>query len=283
MKKYSYNDWWFGRVTLNSTPVEFEKNDEPKVAEWQDFSDEDMIKIRKRQKEIFNERVSKLINELQQNFLQLHQQSEIKEMLVKDEMNECYRLLFKQKNIGERFISRQWNVTLEYNYLVQIQFYVESKLKNGISDGFAFIHSPKNKYQPEKVPPQIIAQSIWEYFKWLKNAFSLNENDLMATDGKINNPYQQIFINGYAYQMFLELVKIMVKDKTRLSDYGFIFHKMKSKYYNLIHKDTKEKTFIGILNNDFNAKIVAKKFPMRNDETRISIFDNIFDKYKDFF
>lgn len=285
--KYTYNDWWSGEVVLSLTPIEYEKDEMPKVVTWDDFSSEDIEKIKSKQEEIFKEKVSNLIDELKLNFLQQYKKSQIKEMLVNDEKNECKRLLFEQISIGKRFVSRQWNVTLENNYIVEIQWYVENKLKKGITEGFAFIHSPNCKYQPEKILPQIIAQSHWKYYNWLESTFfNKMSNDIFqsiepkADDKKKepNNPFQNVFLSEFSYQLFIELKELLVKPETQLSDYGFIFNKMKAK--ELINKDTKHKTFIDILNNNFDAEINADKFPFRNQKVHVHVFNEIYKKYK---
>lgn len=92
------------------------------------------------------------------------------------------------------------------------------------------------------------------------------------------NPYPTIFVNGYAYQMFLKLKELTVKKVTELADYAFIFHSMKTEKF--IDKDTKHKKFIEFLNDNHSTDISAIKFTFKKQDYKEPTYSSILNQYK---
>jgi hypothetical protein len=96
-----------------------------------------------------------------------------------------------------------WGILIEYQNLSDIQFYIKRTIKNGINDGYDFIHSPNNKFQDRRRPDyRIYGTFLWEYMNWLKLQFEkskiqlevnkdINKNwfkvGLAFADGRIDN------------------------------------------------------------------------------------------------
>lgn len=116
----------------------------------------------------------------------------------------------------------------------------------------------------------------------LQIQFSIDNVDRL--DGNANNipenPHPLIFLNGYAYQMFLELKELTVKEKTVVADYSFIFHKMKDKTIKAINSVVTEPAFIEFLNENFHTDISVTKLPYRNPDTKQPLYTATLDKYK---
>ena len=60
MKKYTYNDWLGGELILNYDCY-IPSGKEPTLVMWDDFNDEDVLLIKEKQKEIFDERIISLL------------------------------------------------------------------------------------------------------------------------------------------------------------------------------------------------------------------------------
>lgn len=89
------------------------------------------------------------------------------------------------------------------------------------------------------------------------------------------NPYPRIFINANAYQNFIELKKIIVREKYTLADYSFIYRKMWEDKY--IYPDIKEKAFRDWLWDEFNIEIFEPLKTISNcsPEPKIRIYSRI--------
>jgi hypothetical protein len=97
------------------------------------------------------------------------------------------------------------------------------------------------------------------------------------------NPYPTIFKDGCAYQMFLELKALTVKDNSIVADYGFIFHQMKKKTIQAINSIVTEPAFIKFLNTNFQTDISVVKLPYKDPEYKQKPYSIILGKYNDCF
>ena len=178
MKKLTFEDWNNGSVTLIYAKSVFKESNKPNFVTWDNFNTVDVIKIKETQKTIFNEVVTKKLEELKSNFSKNYSNSKVKEEFLKKEKQECLNILSlpipKQKTIITSF----WTVLFEYDDLVAIQDYANETILRGIDRGYDFIHSPKSKYQVTgMIPSQAYAQIIYNYFEWLKGNFKGTEKN----------------------------------------------------------------------------------------------------------
>lgn len=292
MKQYKFESWLKGKVTLIYSEVSYKEKDdngkkiEPVFVTWGNFSETEAIKIKQMQKLIFDENISLNLEKFKSEFIKRYSKSFMPDEFLELEKQECYNIFYSKIPNNKFVFNRYWKITFNYNDLVEIQDYAINTILRGNDVCFDFIHSPNNKYQiKNKIPSQIYAKVLFDFFQWLNNDFkgsdktethdTLNQNNQNI---ELINPYPSIFKNGSAYQMFIELKKMTVKESTKLADYSFIFHSMLNK--SLIIKDTKHKTFIEFLNNKLDADIGALRFPFKNQPSKKLIFSTLLDKYK---
>ncbi|MES2592703.1 MAG: hypothetical protein V4608_12530 [Bacteroidota bacterium] len=105
------------------------------------------------------------------------------------------------------------------------------------------------------------------------------DNSIHKATQDFENPHPSIFKNGYAYQMFIELKELTVKQNTVVADYSFIFHNMKAKPINAINSTVTEPAFIEFLNTNFQTDISVLKLPFRNPAHKKPIYTSIVNKY----
>ena len=116
-----------------------------------------------------------------------------------------------------------------------------------------------------------------------KNVFKIGKIIKKGEEqGLIENPYENIFKNGEAYQMFTELKNLTVTDKNIVADFSFIYHKMKDKSIYAIKKNVTQPDFIEFLNKNFGTNISVNKLPFKNPSSKQQTFKTILEKYKDF-
>lgn len=174
-KSYTYDNWWNGEVTLVYATIYLEKGDDPLLVKWEDFYIEDVTRIKEKQRELFNEQVKNLLHPVILQFNERYKFSKIKSLFLKSEIKQCIEVLFGKIPNNMTIYLKQWKIRHDNQYLSDVQDFVERTIKNGIDEGFDFIHSPNCIYQDRKRPDsRIYAMFVWEYFDWIKE-FELNE------------------------------------------------------------------------------------------------------------
>lgn len=296
MKKYTYKEWWEGKVVLIHSTFQYAK-EKPIITTWENFNEKEKSKIKEQQKQLFEKRVKELFQQFTDTFSESYSKSKMKERLLKNEIEQCKTIMFAPIPNYDLLKLKHWGFLFEYQDLADIQHYIKETLERGLDFGYDFIHSPNCEYQIKgKTPAQIYAQSIWEYHQWLvlfsanlnneRKSGNIQESEKVEIRPKVDkiennipeNPHPEIFINADAYNLFLELQYLIVKDETIIADFAFIFHTMKKDQF--IFSDIKHKTFINLLNNKFNANIFVDKFPYKNQIVYLNIYNKILSKYK---
>jgi hypothetical protein len=283
--KYTYDDWWNGEVAFENTEKVIDIGFELKIAFWEDFSEIDALKIKDKQRELFEELVQKELTKGKDNFLKQFQSSLMKGTLLENEIQQCHDIMYAQVPNADLISLNHWDFSFPEDELVIIQRYVKRNIERGIDDGYDYIHSPFFQHQNKnKIIAQVYAKFIWLYHGWLENNFTYensNEEEKKQVDSpfEVKNKHPHIFKNGYAYQMFLDYIANSPKIKnTELARFGFIFHKMKDRGY--ILQDVKHLTFIEFLNNSHGTDISAIKFSKAESNVKEAIFSNLLEKYE---
>jgi hypothetical protein len=141
-----------------------------------------------------------------------------------------------------------------------------------------------NNIQEEELPLNIVVNQ--SELNVIKNSISEtsdsdNPNKLSDADElkeKLEaKVYTTVFIDKNAFSFFKELKKIIVKKKSELADYSFIFHKMLKQ--NLLVKNIKQKDFIDYLNKHQDAEISYRKLNFKNQPHNLKLFEIVFNKF----
>jgi hypothetical protein len=286
--KYTYDNWWNGDVTLVYATRVFDKGDEPRLADWIDFSESDVEKIKEKQLGLYTDKVNTLLKAHSEQFLKRYNASEMKSELFNDEYQECNNIMFGVIPNIKVVHLKHWDIGLDNQYITDIQQYIQRTIKKGIDDGLGFIHSPNSKYEDRTKPDsRIYARFIWQYLKWLESLVEKESKSEIPTNpideskhiSEPKNKYPSIFKNGYAYQMFLELkAQTAINKDTELANYAFIYHQMKR--VGFILPDVKHKTFMKFLNDEYGKDITAIKFNFMNPASKMAIFSNLLEKFR---
>ena len=175
MKKRTYKDWWEGKVYFEICALNYNVNDKigQKVT-WTDFKPTDAVKIKDKQKEIFNEERIKLLEKYKNIFLEGYKNSETKDFYLKCEIGDFERILFDYNFFDTTFIGNSHTLHFGLNELIEIRKYITDIIVKGGVKTYDFIHSPNYKFQipiTNKPPSPLYAQVVWDYLKWLKGNF----------------------------------------------------------------------------------------------------------------
>ena len=309
--KYSYEDWWEGRVILVYA-CEYHCDDEdfswdkltlpapknptidadeepPKIVDFVDFTDEAVLSIKQKQRELFDDGVKHLFETYTANFIKKYNASRMPKVYLEHEINQCDQIIHEELPYGKIIQLSYWDMSFPRLYLTSIHGYICDVIYYGNVFDCSSIQSPNSKYQDTTFPTApIYAEFIFRYSEWLQANFitSKKENEIAAEEktnkqgrrSEVHNPYPLIFIDGVAYQIFCDLKSMTVKDNTKLADYSFIYHKMKAS--KLIVGQVKHKTFIDFLRDYFKVDISASKFPFKDQLAKKPVFDEILRKYE---
>jgi len=293
-KKYSYDDWWTGRVCLNSAPaININPKKKPLVTE-EDIREADMARIKKKQKVLFNNQVKSLLKKWKSDFLKRYNNSRLKETLLTEEIKQVDGI-FNYPILPETLIIfHHWIVSFTAETLKRIQQYHANFNIKGLERNYDFMHSPNSPYQDlNKIPDEIYAESCMEYWLWLKELASppVIKTTVVQPPNISNaqNPQKPvepanldigIFKNGYACQFFLDLKQSTVKEDTLAADYGFIFFKLKDPDLKAIHPSTKHKDFFAFLKEKCQVIVPGTKFPKTNPKGKQAIYNELLKKHQ---
>lgn len=282
-KKYTYINWLDGDIILIYSPSQYNQEDIPIIVDWDSFSEADIIKIKEKQKEVFEKKVSHLLNNRKKAFIENYDKSKIRHLHLQEEIQQCLDIISADTPNTQFIILDKWNISITLQDFREVQEYINTTIKKGINPSYDIIHSPNSKYKSKKkFQSQIFAQFTWEYYEFLF-AFDNKTKSKISTHQKETsvprkiNPHPAIFINEDAYQLFKALTKLTVKTKEERAGYAFIFHSMVNK--NLITRGMKHQTFITFLNENFKTEIDASSFPYKHTTSKQKIFNHLYEEY----
>ena len=151
MKKYKFESWYNGDVTLLYSEVFYkdnendDKNNEPVFVTWDNFAKSEVIKIKEKQKEIFDENVNLYLTKFLTEFEKRYKKSLMAAEFLEMEKNECFNILYSEIPNSEIIITSNWKIPFNFNDLLEIQEYANKSILRGIENCLDFIHSPNTK------------------------------------------------------------------------------------------------------------------------------------------
>jgi hypothetical protein len=293
--KYSYMDWWSGKICLTYSTILVSPNskeDDPIIVSWDDIKESDVPRIKDKQKDIFNNAVNIQLEIWKEAFQKRYANSKLRERILENELKKFSNIMLEPMPRGVYTKLENNRIYFDYHSLSAIKKYISDTKENGLSFEFDFVHSPNCLKQINGTIPEVYAECCWEYVKWLDkfqstldNKENLNENENSVSNKEnetkeLKNPFPIIFKNGYAYDMFLELKKNIVLKKTELADYSFIYRKMKHDDSQAINSSVTHSAYIRFLNEKQNAEITSPKLTTAKTSRKEQIYNTILEKYK---
>ena len=223
----NYNDWWDGKVVLETCPIFLKEADEQiKVCQWNDFEITDRNRIKEKQEEIFNEGINDLLEKWKEHFNNKYSRSESPELLLQSELKYFESIIFFNKDSilfgTTHFIIKRNDgnsLFFEPTELSTIRSYIDDVIIGGQENDFDFIHSPKCSYQrmDTPAPAQVYAKVLWEYVKWL-NVYSPQQ----SSDDKIGDKQIEKTMN----RIELEFEKIKDRCFNSEDDYEYFMARL---------------------------------------------------------
>jgi len=299
-KKYSYYDWLNGNVVLIFSRREYNSKEvsEPILVSWDNFNDEDKVKIQEKQQSIFNVLVADTIKSVGSEFLQNYQRTKSKIDLL-NRLIKRFTEVFRGTMICDHFHCHTSDLFLNYEfwYYQEMKAYIDRHFIGGQLYDYSNVNSPKCNYcNHDTVMPEVMVEAIGSMIKLLKsekiklesrNTQSKNppleniEGSLDSEGYTKTNPYPDIFSSSEAYDFFCELEMLVVVEAEYVAGYAFIFHNLKDEKLDFpIKKNVRQVDFCDFLKDLRGQKeIYPPKLPKRNPKRKIAIFETCKNKY----
>jgi hypothetical protein len=203
MKKYTYNDWFSGKIRLDTCAAIFPKGLNPiQPISIDNFGEKDILKIRKEQKKIFKTQKDFYLKRFLDGFTKRHKSSKLKDVYLNRELTQCKMMLTTpvlHENSDKLYSFPYSDGSQMGKDLAQYYEYFKDHRINGNEMRYDFINSPNYKYQDESTKPrQIFAQALIEFFEFLNTLKKDREKSLQLKKIK-QESYEKIFNSSFSY------------------------------------------------------------------------------------
>ena len=281
---YTYKNWLDGEVVLRYATIykSAEIKTNPIIVDWKNFNQEDIQKIKLKQKEIFDKQknifVSKEIDRLSEEY----KNSIFKEKFISRNFtlwNEILSGKLLELTALDSYCTSDNSITFpSIHYQEMIAYYNSFKI-GGLQYDFSNVHSENCPY---KLKTDLLPEVIVEVILKLKYEFDEWKSDFPPKEKTKESNYPLMFKDAQAESLFFKLIKEIKNRKPFQPAYSYIFHKMRGTFnfkYNLINISFSKKDYSNFLKNTLKAKKFNDKFPKGTLDSRLRkdyLFDNAF-------
>ena len=226
MKKYNYNDWWEGKVYLETCAIFLKTTERTTKCQLTDFELTDRLKIKEKQEEIFITAVNELLEKWQVTFNNKYAKSECPEILIQRELDYFKSIIYYDIsslpfNTARFIIKRNDGNSLIFEPIefITIRSYIDEIIIGGQENEPNFIHSPNFQYQRKDLiaPAQVYAKVLWDYLNWLTifSPYQFNhdkkknkqiENTINRIDLEFEKIIDRCFVSESDYENFRKLL-----------------------------------------------------------------------------
>lgn len=201
MERYNYNDWWSGKVALETCTLFLKPDEHATVCQWKDFGITERKRIKEKQEEIFINSVNDLLENWKITFYNKYVKSECPEILIERELDYFKSIIFYDTASipfnGPHFIMKRNegnSLIFEPFEFVTIRNYIDDIIIGGQENEYNFIHSPNfpNQRKDLNAPAQVYAKALWEYLNWLTTFSPHKFSHDKKKDKQIENTIKRI-------------------------------------------------------------------------------------------
>lgn len=285
--KYTFEDWFSGKVNLKSEQLFRTNKNTPIVKELSNFSSDDQVKILETKEKIFDELVNNLKQKFINDFEKRFKNSLSKKILLSQEIEEVYDILFGElESKGLPYLSIYKKTFFEENEILNLKFFIRNIIIEGDKINIEFIHSPNSKFREVNeieliTPIEVLAIGYYLYLKYLEKtsvkqfkAKHIN-NYKKSINQEPTNIAPNLFIDGWASELFNELIEVIALKK-RNSDFAYIYEKFKEK--SLFINQTEKKFYCNFVNKKFELNLNNIKLRYRENKTNEEQFLRLYFK-----
>ncbi len=189
MKKptYNYTDWYEGKVYLETGAILKNNSDNPIKATLNDFSIINSKKIQLKQKEIFDTKSFEKLNLFKKLFNERFKNSESKELLLKQEIEDNKKILYLNPAQELHFKNRSCRISKDD--LAVMREYINTQMVKG-EKYYGFVHSPNFKFAYENYTNVLVyARVTFCYHNWLLKFQDTNNKSISRKDNSLSSKH----------------------------------------------------------------------------------------------
>ena len=266
---YTLNNWLNGKICPNPTFIKKDNKNKNHSFPWELFPKTDLKKIRETQKAIFNEEVDDILNNYINIFESFYKKSNEKKVLIQQHLDKLNEVLYStERSQQEIVMMNNSDMIFHQNDLIELRFYIQKTYieKDDNFVCYSIIHSKKcSFFSSNKTYPYIMGEALYRLHKHILS-YHTEKIDL-------------VFLNDYGENFFSDLVAAIVREKTKLADYSFLFYKLKEDKQ--IVRDTSHRSYLDYINENFNIKITSeiRQLNKKTTQKKEDIYNKIKEKY----
>jgi hypothetical protein len=247
------------------------------------FTKEELLKIKKLQKDYFFELSKKLFDKLYDDYRIREESSDYPIRVLETELSQLNHILKGKwsKDILGLYTNRHADINmLENNYLI-FKKYIERTKIRGFEPIYDFMPSPNSKYYSDEifVIPEVYADVLFN-FKTKLSAKHSNPDKISTLPIDLfeepENEHPDIFTNGWAYEAFKIMEEtVAVRERTYHADYALIYHYLHYPEIQAININVDKLTFA----NFINPRLVDKTIEVNKMKPATGIDKNMTIRY----
>jgi hypothetical protein len=239
-EKYSFEDWYSGKVNLDTEPLyNVEKDKSPIVVCLNSFSEQDQKRIIETKTSKFKSKVNFQFELFWDSFLRDFEKSKLKIELINQTIIQINNILNPKQKVVSDMRDGFWNVSFEKQNLIRIKEFAHFYLINGTNVDYLFEHSENSKFNltDDVITNEVYASSLYllnEQLKKFKRKYKSRSIDYLdkiinttEVEQEPQNLFPAIFVNGYGYDLFDKIFELIVDKDKPTSSISFIFHSLK--------------------------------------------------------
>ena len=263
---YTYKNWLDGEVVLRYATIykSAEIKTNPIIVDWKNFNQEDIKKIKLKQKEIFDKQKNIFVSKERDRLTENYRNSIFKEKFISRNFtlwNEILSGKLLELTALDSYCTSDNSITFPSIYYQEMIAYYNSFKIGGLQYDFSNVHSENCPY---KLKTHLLPEIIVEVILKLKNELNEWKSDFPSKEKTKESNYPLMFKDAQAESLFSKLIKEIKNRKPFQPAYSYIFHKMRGTYerkYNLINISFTKKDYSNFLKNTLKAKKFNDKFP----------------------
>lgn len=237
---HTYDDWWKGRVYLETSTGSFKKDVQLFYGVMLDvFTQADAAKIKAKQAVLYKASLRSLTTTWKADFKERFSNSQLPHVLLDRELRVFHAVMFQRVSGSGRVSLVEKPMSFAWQDFQDIQKWIKDVVIEGGKIDYGFMHSPNFPHQEStKTPSPIYAHACWEYYNWLKTLLPRQKTQSNRTSkrkspvrlNKLDHePYNgHVFINRRSEKVFEDFCIAYADDMKRkkMAILSFIYWKM---------------------------------------------------------
>lgn len=286
--KYTYDDWYSGKVNIKGEEISLGWLFFGEIVLLNEFSEDDQNRILNEKEKFAKPIINELFLKYQKSYLDRSKEAKYQSLLNLSELNAVKDVLFGNAPlVFNGLYESNWGENYSFSQGGSIKNLIE-KLKKKEEDSFSeysFVLSPNHEEYSQKISPIFYAKALLLYYNFLKseNVITNSVEKIVLVeknDVEPDNFNDNVFINGWASELFMKVCRALKNDKKYFSKSSIAFAYYGLKDTNVFTTDLPNKTFVDMVNKLYpEMNFLESDLINRKDKRKIFILHKEFNSY----